>query len=196
MKVIAVAGGSGSGKSLFASYLSQKLGKAVILSLDDFYLDKPKDISPDLYNFDEPAAFDFKFFHKVIEDLLSGLPIQMPLYDYSSCRRIKNIKVFPEEYLIIEGLYVLMHSSIRSLLTYSFFLESPPDVLLSRRIIRDSVERNLEVRSIIQRYFKFVRPYYYSHVIITKKHAHMIVENDHNSMLDLFIEEFFKKYRL
>ena len=126
VKIIAVAGGSGSGKTLFTRFLTEKLPKSVVLPLDQYYLDKPDEIPVEQYDFDVPQALDFKLYRKDLDELIAGNPIRMPQFEYVVAKRRREfIKVLPGDYLILEGLYVLMHASIRSMLSYSFFLESP-----------------------------------------------------------------------
>ena len=43
MKIIAVAGGSGMGKTLFTKMLGERLPKSVVLPMDQYYFDKPDD---------------------------------------------------------------------------------------------------------------------------------------------------------
>jgi len=196
MKIIAIAGGAATGKTTFAQYLAKRLPSAAILPLDHYYLDKPAHVPIEQHNFEVPTAFDFKAFHKALEDLKDELPIQMPLYKYTLGKRISFTKFTPGQYLIIEGLYVLMHSSIRSLLQYSFYLESPPDVVMSRYILKNIKERHYTPEYSIQQYFAFVRPAFFSYVAPTRQHTQMVVTNDYNSRLDLFLDDFLSKYQL
>ncbi|MBF0237474.1 MAG: uridine kinase [SAR324 cluster bacterium] len=195
MKIIAVAGGSGCGKSLFAHYLQERLPKSNIIALDNFYQERPDHIPMEKYNFDIPSAFDFKLFHQALEDLSEGVPAHIPMYEYGTGKRKRTTtKLIPGEFLIIEGLYVLMSPSLRGSLTYSFYLESPPDVALGRRILRDHQERTADVEYTLNQYFTFVRPAYYTHILPTKQYANMVIENDIKSRLDLFLDDFFSKY--
>ena len=134
MKIIAIAGGNSTGKSMFSNYLARRIGPSIQLSLGSYYLDKPSHVPIENHNFEIPSAFDFKNFNNALEDLREELPIQLPHYDISLGKRISSTKIYPKDYLIIEGFYTLMHASIRSSLSYSFYIECPPDVMLSRFI--------------------------------------------------------------
>ena len=48
MKIIAVAGGSGMGKTLFTKMLGERLPKSVVLPMDQYYFDKPDDIPAEI----------------------------------------------------------------------------------------------------------------------------------------------------
>ena len=194
MKIIAVAGGSGSGKTLFSKLLNERLQKSIILPLDQYYLDKPDNVSSEKYDFDIPQAFDFKLYRQNLNELIDGETIRMPQFEYISGKRTKKyVKVQPGNYLIIEGLYVLMYPSIRSLLSFSFFLESPLDIALSRRCLRDISYYRLSAEYSINQYLNFVRPAYFAHILTTKQFAKIVVTNNFNSRLDLFLNDFLKK---
>ena len=197
MKIIAIAGGSASGKSLFAAYLGERLPNSRILSLDHFYFDRPQKISLEQYNCEIPNAFDFKTFHQLLEEVQSLKSVILPSYDFVKGKRQKStLKLSPGDYLILEGAYVLMHASIRSLLAYSFFLESPSDVILSRRLLRDLQFRKMIAAESIDHYFHFARQAYFTYVLPTKQYANMVVENEYQSRLDLFLDDFLSKYHL
>ena len=63
MKIIAVAGGSGCGKTFFTALMVERLQNAVVLPLDNYYYDRPDSIPSDLYNFDRSQAFDFELYN-------------------------------------------------------------------------------------------------------------------------------------
>ena len=58
MKIIAVAGGTATGKSTFSRLLSERLPNSAILPLDSYYHERPDHIPMEQYNFDVPQAFD------------------------------------------------------------------------------------------------------------------------------------------
>ncbi len=196
-RIIAVAGGSGSGKTLFTQLLTQRLPKAVTLPLDAYYLDKPEAVPAEQYNFDVPGAFDFKLYHQHITELRAGRAIRMPRYEWVEGKRSREtIRVNPGTYLLLEGMYVLMPPSLRSQLSYSFFLESPPDISLGRRVLRDIREHGVTAEYSVNQYLTFVRPAYLQHILPTKQFAHYVVANDLRSRLDHFLDDFLSKYRL
>ncbi|MEC8477633.1 MAG: uridine kinase, partial [SAR324 cluster bacterium] len=87
MKIIAVAGGSGMGKTLFTKMLGERLPKSVVLPMDQYYFDKPDDIPAEKYDFDSPQALDFRLFHKALNELAAGNPVRMPQFDYVPAKR-------------------------------------------------------------------------------------------------------------
>ena len=197
MKVIAVTGGSGCGKTLFTKLLIERLPKSVVLPLDSYYFDKPEQIPIGQYDFDVPNAFDFDLFRLHIEKMFSGNPIQKPSFCYNSGKRLSACTLLkPNEYLIIEGLHVLLYPDIRNKISFSFYLESPLDVAVSRRCLRDISEHSMTADHSINQYLKFVRPVFFEIIQPTKKFANIVVENKLDSRLDLFIDNYLAKNTL
>ena len=82
MKILAVSGGSGSGKTLFTKLLVKRLPKSAVLPLDSYYKDRPENIQSEEYDFDIPQAFDFDLYHEHLDRLISGKSIKMPHFGY------------------------------------------------------------------------------------------------------------------
>ena len=192
MKIIAVTGGSGCGKTLFAKLLVERLQKkTAVLPLDFYYKDRPNQIPNDKYDFDSPQAFDFDLYHQHLNLLNSGESVQMPYFGYETGKRQAVFtEIIPEEYLIIEGLHVLMFSKIRGMLSFSFFMDSPLDVAVCRRCLRDIQEYDVTAEYSLNQFLKYVRPAYFEYILPAKKHSDLVVENKFQTRLDLFIDDF------
>ena len=122
MKIIAVTGGSGCGKTFFTKLLVKRLSRSVVLPLDSYYFDIPEQIPTDKYDFDVPNAFDFKLFRLHVESLFHGDQVQKPNFCYDSGKRQADCTLLKsEEYLIIEGLHVLLFPDIRNKVSFSFY---------------------------------------------------------------------------
>ena len=194
MKVIAVAGGSGSGKSLFTQLLVDRLPKTRVLPLDSYYKNRPDHIPAEQYDFDTPQAFDFDLFHEHLDLLYSGESVQMPHFGYVSGKREDGVtELVPEKYLILDGLHVLLHSRVRKMLSFSFYMESPLDVAICRMCLRDIKNFKVTAEYRLNQYLKFVRPAYFKHIRPTRKYADLVVNNDYDSSLDLFVDDFLLK---
>ena len=198
MKIIAVTGGSGCGKTLFADLLVKRLQKkSVVLPLDSYYKDRPDQISNDKYDFDSPEAFDFDLYHQHINLLTSGISVQMPNFGYETGKRESGFtEIFPKEYLIIEGLHVLMFPQIRNIISFSFFMDSPLDVAVCRRCMRDIQEYKVTAEYSLNQFLKFVRPAYFEYILPVKKHSDLVVENNFKTSLELFIDDFLLNNKL
>ena len=192
MKIIAVTGGSGCGKTLFTNLLVERLHKKTgVLPLDCYYKDRPDQIPNDKYDFDSPNAFDFDLYHKHLNLLNSGKSAQMPHFSYENGKREAGFtEIIPEEYLVIEGLHVLFLSKIRELVSFSFFMDSPLEVAVCRRCIRDVHEYDVTAEYSLNQFLKFVRPSYFEYILPVKKYSDLVVENNFHTRLDLFIDDF------
>ena len=192
MKIVAVTGGSGCGKTLFTNLLVESLQKkTAVLPLDCYYKDRPDQIPNDKYDFDSPQAFDFDLYHQHLNLLNSGKSVQIPHFGYETGKRESGFtEIYPEEYLIIEGLHVLLNSKIRGIIFFSFFMDSPLDVAVCRRCIRDIQEYDVTAEYSLNQFLKYVRPAYFEYILPAKKHSDLVVENNFHTRLDLFIDDF------
>tara|TARA_B100000686_G_scaffold347233_1_gene435483 strand:+ start:533 stop:1129 length:597 start_codon:yes stop_codon:yes gene_type:complete len=198
VKIIAVTGGSGCGKTLFTNLLVERLQKrTVVLPLDCYYKDKPDQIPNEKYDFDSPQAFDFDLYHEHLNLLKSGKSVQMPRFGYETGKReVEFSEIFPKEYLIIEGLHVLLHPKIREIISFSFFMDSPLDVAVCRRCIRDIQDYDVTAEYSLNQFLNFVRPAYFEYILPAKKHSDLVVENIFQTRLDLFIDDFLQNNKL
>lgn len=112
--VIAVDGGSGSGKSTFVQQLAKQI-KAVVISLDDFYSADIPNNKWDEYTTKEKLN---KVFHwerlvtTAVKPLLNGDSASWTTYDFSGIREdgtyrqwLDLQKIYPSNIIIIDGTY-------------------------------------------------------------------------------------------
>ena len=161
-KIIGISGGSGSGKTTLANHLMTNFGaeNCLLLSLDDFYVNLLDDSKhPDDINFDHPDSFDFQTFKSAIQDLQSGLSVEIPQYDFvTHSRKPAGIIVQPASYIIIEGLFLFNIPGLIELFDLKIFVKTSADIRLIRRIRRDLNDRGRTLHSIIRQYLNTVRP--------------------------------------
>ena len=197
MKIIAVTGGSGCGKTLFTNLLVERLKKTSVLPLDCYYKDRPEQIPNEKYDFDSPQAFDFDLYLQHLNFLNSGESVQMPNFCYKKGKRGKKFtEIISEEYLIVEGLHVLLFPKIRRYISFSFFMDSPLEIAVCRRCIRDIQEYDVTADYSLNQFLKFVRPAYFEYILPAKVHADLVVENNLQTRLDLFIDDFLLNSKL
>ena len=178
-KIIAVAGGSASGKSTIVDYINNYFADDLFVMGHDNYYKAHDDIpfeEREKLNYDEPKAFDNEMFIRDLKKLKSGEEIDMPTYDYNiHTRSDKTIHVEPKKIILIEGILVLYDKKIREITDTMVFVDADSDVRLQRRILRDTKERSRSLDSVLTQYIKQVKPMHEKYVEPTKKYADIII---------------------
>jgi len=179
VKIIAIAGGSASGKSSIVNYIDDYFKDDLIVIGHDNYYKAHDDISFDQrakLNYDYPGAFDNDLFFEDLKKLQAGISIQMPTYDYTiHTRSDKTIKINPTKIILIEGILVLGDKKIRDITDTKVFIDADSDVRLQRRILRDTKERGRSLDSVLEQFIKQVKPMHEKYVEPTKKYADIII---------------------
>jgi uridine kinase len=160
--LVAIVGGSGSGKSYLAEKLQSALGhKAGRLSLDDFYRDRSH-LSPAQrakINFDRPLAIDWPEFERALSSCVHWRRTQVPCYDFTSHCRLPHSRVLkPKPIILVEGLWLLRSARTRKFFGFRIFLDIPMKLRLRRRLARDATVRGRSRSSIQEQFRKTVEP--------------------------------------
>lgn len=115
-KVVMLAGPSSSGKTTSANRLATQLRvhgkKPILLSLDDYYMDRDKiPVEPDgTQDLEHINTIDTDLFRKQIGELLSGGEIQIPSFNFLTGKREWNghfLQLSEDSVIIAEGLHAL-----------------------------------------------------------------------------------------
>lgn len=192
--LILVAGGSASGKSTVVEEILDRAGieDVLIIKHDDYYHDQtelPLDVRY-LTNYDHPSSLDNQLLIKHLEQLLSGNPIDKPVYDFVNHTRSQEIEhITPKPIIIVEGILILENERIRELSDMNLFVELDDDTRFIRRMLRDMKERGRSLESIISQYETTVKPMFHKHIKPTKRYADVIIPNDrrHDIAVDLIV---------
>lgn len=162
MRLIAVVGGSGSGKTWLAEKIAGYLGDdAVLCSLDHFYRDLShlSESERAKVNFDDPAAIDWDALRMVIESLERGEVAQVPVYDFAGhVRRTETAKLASRPFVVLEGLWLLHPLWLREKFALSVFVDCPEELRLSRRVKRDVATRGRTEDSVRKQFLEHVQP--------------------------------------
>lgn len=178
--IIGIAGGTGSGKTTVVRKIIESLpeGSVTVVSQDSYY----KDSSHMPYeerraqNFDEPKAFDWQLLFEHLNMLREGKCVDEPVYDYSTCSRLKETnRKEPRKVIILEGIMALVDPSIRAILDMKVFVDADSDERLIRVLRRDVVERGRTVEDLVDRYQRIIKPMHNLHIEPTKAYADIIV---------------------
>ncbi|RUO24028.1 uridine kinase [Aliidiomarina minuta] len=182
--IIAIAGASASGKSLFASTVYQELvaelgGERISVLQEDAYYRDQSHLSFEqrqLTNYDHPAAFEHGLLSEHLQLLRSGQSVEMPQYSYQEHTRLeKSITVSPARVILVEGILLLSDESLREQFDISVFMDTPLDTCLLRRINRDMELRGRSLASITEQYENYVRPAFFDFIFPSKQHADLVV---------------------
>ncbi len=161
-RAVFVAGPSSSGKTTFSNRLCihlRVLGlKPVLISLDDFYLDRDAlplepDGQPDL---EALTALDVDLLRSCVKGLLQGEEVMMPRFDFTLSKRAETLyplRLAKDQVLVMEGIHGLnpaLHESFDPALICKVYISElaclnldhhnrirTTDARLLRRIVRD-----------------------------------------------------------
>ena len=179
VKIVAIAGGSASGKSSLVREIANYFKDDLTVIGHDNYYKAHDDISFEQrakLNYDYPGAFDNDLFYKDLLKLLEGKTIAMPTYDYNIHTRSKDtIEIKPTKIILIEGILVLYDERIRSITDTKVFVDADSDVRLQRRILRDTKERGRSLESVLTQYIGQVKPMHETYIEPSKKYADIII---------------------
>lgn len=182
--IIAIAGGTGSGKT----YITRKLHEVspdqiVSISHDNYYRDRsdvPIEKRKEI-NYDEPSALDNKAFLEDLKKLKAGLVIDMPQYDFGThTDKRDTIRVHSAPVIIVEGILILTEPEIRKLFDLTVFVDVKPDIRLARRLERDVGERDRTWEESINQYLVSAGPMHDKYVEPGKEFADIIINNNGN----------------
>ncbi len=195
--IIGIAGGTGSGKSTVVRKIIESLPKdsVAVVSQDNYYKDSshlPWD-ERRAQNFDEPRAFDWELLFKDLSLLREGKAIEQPVYDYTTCSRLKgqSIHTEPRQVIILEGIMALVDPSIRAILDMKIFVDADSDERLIRVIQRDVLERGRTIEDLANRYRNIIKPMHTLHIEPTKAYADIILpQGGSNSVAIHVMKEF------
>lgn len=182
-KAVMLAGPSSSGKTTSANRLATQLRvhgkKPILMSLDDYYLDREKiQPGPDgKLDLEHINTIDTELFRKDMEQLLQGREVELPTFNFCTGKREwkgHKLQLHPDSVIIVEGLHalnpVMLPECVADHLIFRLYVSPllplnlddhnriPTSYLrLLRRTVRDyetrgsSVQKTLEMWDSVQR---------------------------------------------
>jgi len=192
--LIGIAGGTGSGKTTAALRVKSHFPeeRVEIIHHDNYYRaleHMPRDARSRV-NYDHPDAFENELLLRHLGELENGGIIQAPLYDYEEHRRRTEFQLIgPADIILLEGILVLESEALRNRMDIRIFIDEDADERLLRRMVRDILERNRSVESIVAQYRETVKPMFQQFVEPTKRYADLIIPHGgHNAVaIDLLV---------
>jgi len=192
--VIGIAGGTGSGKTTVANEILDRVGPEIVSYIPhDAYYKDFTDLPPNQkaeINYDHPHSLDTALMTEQIKQLIKGIPINLPVYDFTThARTDKIIPIKPNPVILVEGILIFTDPVLRGLCDVKIFVDTDADIRLIRRIRRDISERGRTIESVLSQYENTVRPMHLEFVEPAKRYADIIIpEGGYNQVaLDMVI---------
>lgn len=178
--LIGITGGTGSGKSSIADAIYSSFSNECIAMIQqDMYYKDQSHLSMEervKTNYDHPRAFDNDLLISHLQNLINGVGVDKPIYDFSMhTRSDQTVRVEPRNIIIVEGILVLEDKRLRDLLDIKVYVDTDADIRILRRLVRDINERGRTVESVVNQYLEIVRPMHMEFTEPTKRYADIIV---------------------
>lgn len=183
--VIAIAGGSCSGKTTLAQALAEHLNhglsapRATLIMQDSYYADLNHLSKPqrDVINFDHPDSLDFGLMSEQLSQLKSGSDIDSPSYDFSQHQREPNtFQICATPIVIVEGTLILTQALLREQFDLSVFVKAPETIRLNRRLQRDTQERGRSAEFAAKQFKQTVAPMHNQFVEPSQRFASLHID--------------------
>ena len=177
--IVGVAGGSGSGKTTLTDNLMAYLGDNVCLVHHDNYYKAHTGMTYEeraQLNYDCPDAFDNDLLIEQLAQLRRGETVQCPVYDFTVHNRSDKVEeLVPKPIILVEGILIFAIPELRDMMDIRVFVDTDADTRLARRILRDNLERQRSVESVISQWLNTVKPMYELYVQPSRQYAHVIL---------------------
>ncbi|MGE1126154.1 hypothetical protein [Bacillus wiedmannii] len=156
-KIITVAAVSGGGKTTVTERLSQKLINSKALYFDSYNFDNgPANICKWI---DNGANYDEWVLTPLIND------IQRSIQDSSL------------DYIIVDYPFAYLNSEMREVIDVTIFIDTPLDIAMARRILRDFKEATIdEVHDDLKHYMAFARKAYLEAIHTVKPNSDIVLD--------------------
>lgn len=182
--LIAIAGRSCSGKTYLARKLMiERPSHVCVVNIDLYFKDigdpaMPWD--PELgFLFDVPEAYRREVLRSDINTLMSGQNIITPAYDLRTnsilpCT-IQGEQVASKQTVIADGLFAIMFLLERFSNAVGVFVETPEDICLERRIMRDTALLGVSEAAVRGHFFEKILPFNKQWVDPQKQKAQFVI---------------------
>lgn len=177
---IAVAGGTGSGKTTVSNALLERVGHHNIAYIPhDAYYKELDHLSPEArsaINFDHPDSLDTDLMIAHIQQLQASHTVEIPIYDFHMHRRTEKTQhVSAQPIILVEGILIFAEERLRDLFDVKIFVDTDADLRFIRRLKRDISERGRTAESVVAQYLETVRPMHLKFVEPSKRYADVII---------------------
>lgn len=196
--VIAICGGSGSGKTTAANKIQDFFGstRCQIIRQDDYYHDQSHRLKgAGSVNYDEPASIDFALLASHLNALKQGQGVSIPQYDLvTHKRKLETVFVPPAPVVIVDGILLLANENVRPFFDFALFLKVREEVRFARRLKRDVEKRGRTEAEVREQFFTFVKPMHDMFVEPSQQFATHVFDGE--SSLDAVLKQFVESIQL
>ena len=185
--VIAIAGGSGTGKSTLAAALCAALENMVpvVLAQDHYFRDFAEYDRTErerVRTANHPDAMNWPEFHQALEQLACGGSVEQPAPGTRPRARGDSPRTLgPAGLVMVEGLFALWDERCRARADLRLYTEVADDERVLRRVYRDVHERGGTVDSVVSWYRRDVRPNFDRFTAASKEHADLVVPTERHN---------------
>lgn len=181
VKIIAIGGGTASGKTMISKKLlelSKDIGTVSIITMDNYYKDRSEKTAKERekINYDHPSSLDIDLLVEHIKLLKEGNNIEMPLYDFKThTRSLNTMTVNSTKVIILEGILALHYKELMDYINVKIYVDTPDDIRFIRRLKRDITNRARTMDLVVNQYLETVRPMHEAFVLPSKANANIII---------------------
>jgi len=129
--IVAVCGGSASGKTALSKELSRRNSKDILLvsqdeyykSFDEYTFEEKRSI-----NYDHPDAFDIELLVENLTRLKNGESVESPIYSFNEYARTGTQTVCGKRIILLEGMLTLHYPELRQIIDIKIYIDCPEDI--------------------------------------------------------------------
>jgi len=171
--IVAIAGGSGSGKTTVSKSMKESYAlrfniNVTVVSMDNYYKDKNKEIFD---NYDHPDAFNIDLLYDDLHHFISTGNMIERSYDYVTKKTTIINTLSNIQLIILEGLYPFYEKKIRDMCSLKLYLDVDEKIRIKRRLLRDFKERSITIEQNMKMIDDFVKQMHKKYVIKQKNMA-------------------------
>jgi uridine kinase len=179
--IIAIAGGSASGKTTVLNRLAEDYSNQGIsfISSDNYYKNQQEQLVDEngQINYDLPSALHEDKLVADLANLKTGNEVFIEEYTFNNPEaKPQMLHYKPTPIIIIEGLFVFHFPTLQPLLDYKVLIHAPEEERLARRLKRDALERGYPEKEVRYQWKHHVKPAYDRFLTPYKADADIIVD--------------------
>lgn len=169
IKLIGIAGPSGAGKSTITKIIEQENPNLLRVKLDNYFNNIegfPKIDSEPIW--DVPSNINFNLLYKNLLELREGKKTELPYFDKVTFKRISR-ETESRPIILVEGFLLYFDERIRNLFDVKLYVDISDELMLERRLKRETLDRNKYIRDV-------VIPNYKIYGLPAKRYADFVID--------------------